>query len=880
MRPISLEMQAFGPYIEKQVIDFEKLSSKGIFLIRGITGSGKSSIFDAMMFSLYGEASDSVNKERSEFEQWRCNQAPKDLTTLVRFTFEVRGKRYVFGRELTLKKTLFRKSWICSRVDGGREVPFFEKPSDEAVRKKAQELIGLTKEQFRQVVILPQGQFEDFLVSKSKDKQDILSAIFQANLWQAYVDRLYVNANNKAKELNDIKKRVETSLHDEAVNDLSGLEERIEEKRRALKELEEEQQSFDSEGKRRRLNEDRVLSEKFTRLHELEKRLQRLEAQKPEIDEKQKRLIRAQNAEDLREDLTKYQQLKTTMEGRGQDLLDIEKSLPKLKSALEKSQSEKTRFEREDPITALNEKRGAYQSKAPLYDELGKLRTAFEEAKQQSDDAAEKHEIAGKAYESIKQRAQAAKASFDQENKLAITYRNQYFSGIYGEIASSLEEDRPCPVCGSVHHPNPAARRDDAISQEDYQAQEEKAEKAKNDWQSAETDREKAEAEKAKLQAKAEGEAALFSSAKAKLEAAEKTLLPGIESKEALEKAMEAIEEAISQSQRRQSELSEAERKAAEAYAKGEQQHSGAQRELLNAENAFNSHSRLLDALLTEKGYAGLEEAVEDLLDVEALRELQNEITQYETSCQGARENLESARAGLHGEEEPDASAFEERENEIQTAEDRFQAQSGAISAEIVRLDEKRKRLAEDYQLYESEIQQASSDLTFAKRLRGESGIGLQRYVLAVMFGQVIAEANRMLEKVHGGRYQLYRTEEGKDRQKGLDLMVYDRKALNGQGRNVQLLSGGEKFLVSLALSIGLSTVAQGAGIHTEALFIDEGFGTLDESSIGDAMNILEGMRKGKGMIGIISHVQVLADHLPNQLYIEKTDSGSRVREV
>ena len=182
---------------------------------------------------------------------------------------------------------------------------------------------------------------------------------------------------------------------------------------------------------------------------------------------------------------------------------------------------------------------------------------------------------------------------------------------------------------------------------------------------------------------------------------------------------------------------------------------------------------------------------------------------------------------------------------------------------------------------FDAEIQEAEDDLAFARKLRGDTGLGLQRYVLAIMFNQVIGEANRMLEKVHGGRYHLYRSDEkGAGNKRGLELKVHDNRSPDTEGRSVAMLSGGEKFLVSLSLSIGMSTVAQKTGVQIEALFIDEGFGTLDDGSIADAMDILESVRRSSGMIGIISHVRLLESNIPTHLAVKKTNAGSTIVPV
>ena len=238
-------------------------------------------------------------------------------------------------------------------------------------------------------------------------------------------------------------------------------------------------------------------------------------------------------------------------------------------------------------------------------------------------------------------------------------------------------------------------------------------------------------------------------------------------------------------------------------------------------------------------------------------------------------------RQALAGLEEPDTARFDARQAEI-TEENNTYAKRGAeLQAEIARLTKKRSLLQEKWAHFEAEIGEAENDLAFAKKLRGDSGIGLQRYVLAILFNQVIGQANQMLEKVHGGRYRLYRSDDkGAGNKRGLELKVSDNRSPDTQGRSVAMLSGGEKFLVSLSLSIGMSTVAQKTGVQIEALFIDEGFGTLDDSSIHDAMDILESVRRSSGMIGIISHVRLLESNIPTHLEVIKTNGGSTIVPV
>lgn len=258
---------------------------------------------------------------------------------------------------------------------------------------------------------------------------------------------------------------------------------------------------------------------------------------------------------------------------------------------------------------------------------------------------------------------------------------------------------------------------------------------------------------------------------------------------------------------------------------------------------------------------------------------IHEQIVSYDTSCRDNKTALEEKQAELQGRMEPDADLFESRQAEIRAESTVFDRRDGELKTEIQRLEKKLSHLAQKDQHYQEHFRQAESDYAFARKLRGDTGIGIQRYVLAVMFNQVIGEANRMLANVHGGRYQLFRSDDkGTGNKRGLELKVHDNRCPEKEGRSVGMLSGGEKFLVSLALSIGMSTVAQKSGVQIETLLIDEGFGTLDDQSIHDAMNVLDSVRKSSGTIGIISHVQLLEANIPTHLEVIKMETGSTIR--
>ena len=221
MRPIRLELQAFGPFKGKEAIDFQKLAENGIFLIKGPTGSGKTTIFDAMTYALYGGSSGDDSKKkngRNAIEEWRCSQANDDTDTYVELTFSAAGKKYRFRRSYAKKKINFSKSYMAAVLDeNGNEFPLFENPKDVDLTKKAEELIGLDKEQFRQVILLPQGQFEKFLTANSEEKDKILSKIFDVEKWGGFTEKFYKRASERKDRLTKMYDSVINSLKEEGL---------------------------------------------------------------------------------------------------------------------------------------------------------------------------------------------------------------------------------------------------------------------------------------------------------------------------------------------------------------------------------------------------------------------------------------------------------------------------------------------------------------------------------------------------------------------------------------------------------------------------------------------------------------------------------------
>lgn len=799
MKPLLLEIEGFGPYKGKEIIDFSGLSKSGIFLIKGPTGSGKTTIFDAMTFALYGGGSgdsEKIKNGRNDLSEWRCNQADVDTPTAVTFTFEVNGKKYRFMRKAILaRKNLHEENAAVMIDEDGTEHFLLENPKSKDMTEKAIEILSLSKEQFRQVILLPQGQFERFLVANSNDKEIILSKIFDTSKWSSYANQFYEKCANRLDDLREKKKGIDGLINEccevsdgadvtfdgpngsiSSSQDIQKITEAFED---ILQKLEKDFIEFDAEKKQERLNQDRTLFEKHENIRK----------------EKEKRANEVERLNGLTESLINKKRV--------------------CEEAVKKDDSKRE-------MAKLSEKKGILTGKITLYENIDKKIKEYEGAKEKYKKDLKDAEIAENAEKASIEKAFEAKRKWDDAEALARELRDKYYANIYGDIASKLIEDEPCPVCGSKEHPSKAKISDDSVSESSMKAAQKDSDKAKKAWEALESDRQKIAAEKVSADSKKNESFNTLKIAESEMNSSKINLIEGIDDLSELNREINNIDKSIN--------------------------------ELLQAAEELNNNLKSAD----------------------------NALTKHNTELSRAKEELNNAISQLDNNIiEVDSSEFASRQAEINEKIGVYNREKTSILGKIDFLKRKLKTIEELEEEYYSNITEAESDYKFAKALRGDTGIGLQRYVLGIMFNQVIGEANHMLSKVHNGRYQLSRSDEkGAGNKRGLELIAHDSRRPDQIGRNVSMLSGGEKFLVSLALSIGMSTVARKSGIKIDALFIDEGFGTLDNNSIQDAIDVLEDVKNNNGMIGIISHVKLLEENITDQLEIIKSDEGSRIVRV
>lgn len=879
MIPISIRFKCFGPYMDEQFVDFEKIKQQGIFLICGETGSGKTTILDAICYALYAKSSGSLRRDMTEM---RCKYATTEDSTLVEYTFRLDKDIYRFTRELRYGTKKLNSFSNCCRLIDGVWIPLMENPKDTFVSRKAEELLGLTYEQFRQVVILPQGQFEKLLVSDSSEKEAILSSIFHVEKWARITGEIKRRTEENMKQLEEKKNAVQSKLETKNCASLQELREKITENNSRLEELSVLLEDADNKRNEATRNYEKALEENkdFEVLDELNIKLAQLMSESTKYSQLKSTLKLADAAEGimpLYKDFDNIRKQLQTGETNTQSLRRQQEGLEK-----EYAQVIMTRDEHKkqaEDFALLQEKFHRMKDAVHIYEEIDKKENAVKEIsskvrrkKAEYEKAKLVAEKSLKDWETAREKGQKANAQLLEANTL-------YNDNIAGILAKTLKEGCPCPVCGSVSHPGKAKyHSENEISREVINELNEvvlrtakEIQDANNAYNRAENERIILDEELRNLQT---GEKAL----EAEYQAARAYIIDGIGNISELNREMISIQNAIRKYEEEGTAITESLTRLQVDLntAKNEEKKYAAQNEILLQE--YRKTEAQWNTECVNNGIPDEETFLSVRMDRGLLEENKARLHRYEQSLADTKENIKIKSVGLESRMRPQTEVFLA---EKKSCEEVYICRRDEISvlkntnSDMIRLYEMLKKTSEAYEI---EYRRAEKDLEFSKILNPRTGISLPRFVLGVMLSTITAAANTLLATVHGGRYRLMRSNEGVKSKAGLELDVLDNE--NGEIRSVRTLSGGEKFLVALSLSIGLSTVAQtqSGGIMLKAMFVDEGFGSLDGESIDDALSILDGVQKSHGVVGIISHVDKLRESIPVKLEIVKGSRGNHIK--
>jgi len=1056
MKPIKLIISAFGPYAgQMPEIDFKLFEDKGLFLISGDTGAGKTTIFDAICFALYGETSGMFRDTKN----LRSEYAKPSAESFVDFHFSHQGKYYHVYRQPSYERQKQRGEGSVTEKEKAQFYCEGEKPIEgtSSVNNAVRELLKIDFKQFKQIAMIAQGEFWDLLNASTDDRTKILRTIFMTS---GYQDMEYRLKEKRAASLSQ-KNRTEDSIiqyfreaaapeEDEWPAKLSSLQDRAEKSRSAwnIQEMLEALSKIISVDKAALMDnqkefeaQNRILSDQtkayhtahtnnafLSRYEEAKEKKERLDAQKEEIGELSALLERQKAAvhrvkpvyslfkekerelEASRESIaTKKKELaaaetEAALAGealqralengpRAEELRlkagklkeDIEKyaARDELLSAVSALEEESVELDREE--NALNTEEEELKERIQklehtirdLRDCAAQLVKARNEGKELASLETELTDLTVKAIPDYREAVrilsqkqagfQKARKKYHEAEDARKRCGDILDNCRAGILAQGLKEGEKCPVCGSIHHPEPAVLSEESASEEEFKElreREELAGKAKEKaLAEAEGARAKAALAEEQLRARILGAAGkegsparpaedaameeLFSLAAARQQEVEEWITANAKEEKRLKKDCKTHDRAVSDLEKARGEEAERlenrktdyrtrresnragliEKKTAlKEYEKlefanleaacGEQERTEKEARLIS-EAIENARTGKQEADGRKTGIASALHTLQETLKLqerkteecredwqEALRNHQmaseeeflhllvsekeisysdKKIRDYEQAVKTNLELLRQAKKDAEGKEKVDEELLAEEVNKQNGIVEGLREYGTKIEHRLQNNERIRKNIADlqnnlETSRWESERYGRLHDLV-AGNISNRAKVTFEQYIQAAGFDNIIAAANRRLLPMSDGQYELYRKDDSNDKKSKTILNLEVQDHFTGHKRPVGSLSGGESFKASLSLALGLSdTISSNlGGVQMDALFVDEGFGTLDRRSIENAMDILINLSGANKLVGIISHREELTENIPQQIRVRKTKDGSQI---
>lgn len=884
MRPEKLTLCGWGPYRSMVEIDFTAFEEQGIFLITGATGAGKTTLFDALTYALYGSLSGEVrDKERNSV---RSDFAEGETPTFVELTMEHGGKQYRIRRNPRYQRPKKRSRGESAFVEE-KENAVLYLPDEEAVEgvkevnARLQEILVLDYRQFKQISMIAQGEFARLLTASPKDKTRIFREIFGTGIYERFTAQLGVKARKLYARVMEHKHKLEEDIRMLSIGlDKSGWSRETRERLTCLidgenwnyEELEECLKVMEGEAS---LQAQAFAGEYGNWDCQVEKLAGQLTGQKEEnrragalekaCEEREQILQKKKEYED------KERQLRLAVNASAAEVC-AEKAAQS-QAAFEKNKAEQERLNGE--IRRLREEESSLKPVAGKRDSLEKL---LDQAALLKEKRKELQEIIQNRARKEKELSQGQHKYLEMEEKCRMQ-KAQYEDGdrqrkhaAIGIAAGLLEEGKPCPVCGSPVHPAPASAADGVISEEDLEG-------LKKRW----------EEEQENLM----GVHSLVVAVKTQLEGLVSEQQQTLGQAEELEKSLEKVKDPLLRAFL-EKEPGQALKELNEICSRV-QQIKGLLEEKKNRRKRLGEEEGQLKAatgeakdefaeVLKQCGFRSRPDYERARLDRAQRECLSRDLEEYKSRAAANRELYDHLKATVKSRGVKDLVPWEEALREARE-------QKATSLASLKLWEGYLKEVRRTRKLMNSRKSAMEADRTeygYVKDLENMAGgsnsrkLVFEQYVLAGYFEEILRAANLRFRKMTSGRYEMSRVGEvGDGRVKdNLEIQVMDY--YTGKFRSVRTLSGGESFKASLSLALGMSDVIQAmnGGIKVDTLFIDEGFGALDSESLDQACDTLMSLVEKNRLIGIISHVPELRERIDRQLIIDKTGSGSSVRSV
>ena len=932
MRPLRLTLSAFGPYAAQTTLDLEKLGKGGLYLITGDTGAGKTTIFDAITYALYDHSSSGIR----EGSMLRCKYADDKTPTFVELEFEVHGVRYMVRRNPEYQRPKARgEGMTTEKADATLTYPDDRPPVTKAkdVTAAVQEIIGLDYNQFSQIVLIAQGQFTKLLNASTEERSRIFRKLFRTQRYAQLQERLQAEAaalnqqrtaqNAKLDSLlgglqfapddpdaEALRALCAQTVPETALTLLDALTARqaaaLEEADTALQtteaQLDTVQRQLGAAAQAQRLAQ------------QLAARQAELAAARPALDAARAEADRhagdAAQLDALTAQVTQAQSALAAYDAL--DALCRQQTEARDAARLAAAQAHKRRTQLDSLNAALAAAETELSALADADTRLLALQTRSAQLAQRGEALAKLEQRLAECQRQAKRAHKAqesyrvAAAAQDEARTRQNTLERAFLDAQAGLLAESLTEGAPCPVCGSTHHPARALLPHTAPTQAQVEAARQTAAEADRQAQNA--------------SAAAQSALAAANEAKISLRRDAETLLPErftapegtvpltfalMTNVLAEETAALQTTQADCATQCRQAEA-DCRRKA---QLEADRQNKTRQRPALEqaaaeadrSAAAQNASADALEGQIAERRAAlpyprraDAQAALDKLeADRSALRTgmdtAQRRLKQAEQTVAAAEAAVEALRTQqTAAQKELPARSAEEltaQQTALTAARETLRSREKQLSAQLLpnrKTAAQYRAAAEARQTLESRWQWVSAlAATAGGTLTSKQKIKLEAYIQMNYLDRILRYANTRLMQMTAGQYELERIgAENQRSQSGLDLGVIDH--YNGTRRSVKTLSGGESFKASLALALGLSDEVQSSagGIRLDTLFLDEGFGSLDEESLELAIRVLSGLTEGDRLVGIISHVGALKDRIDRQVVVHKARTGGSTVEL
>ena len=926
MRPIKLVLSAFGPYASKVELDLSKLGENGVYLITGDTGAGKTTIFDAITFALFGKPSGDIR----DVKTLRSEYANEEIETYVELDFIYHDEEYHIYRRPEYTYTHVQKNGEVKQRSKATDAYLILPNGDRMVKptevtKQVEQLLGMKRDQFRQIAMIAQGSFLEILNADTKERGRLFEKVFMTSKYSVLMDRLNQMAKESSIALNDAKLRLqqiisdirvpeilqeqyEQTLETFAMNDIQpvydlldkiiiGAKEGIENLQRQKEQVQKQlQKSRKEETEKTKQLQDLLSLEKLLKEKPVKEEKANLYTERLKTDGEKYRIQidalkkeQAQIEHELPEyaGLTKLTAKLAEIKKQGSSVLkDLE-----TKASLKKQLDEDITLKQKE-VQILTDSELSLNKLFIKEEEIEKKISAFYHASMIQSNYQN-------AVDNLKEKTQLLQESADRKAMLQKQYDDaqlSYFANQAGLLASRLIKGKPCPVCGSIEHPRPASYSDQLVTQEEINQYKKKADQVEKEYQVASKACVDANLKMSTLQNELElvlksvteqtiplGNVKTFiDEHTVQLKKEQKEISTRIKQLQQQSKRYQELLKMIPKLQQKLTALAEEVSQSEITQAKLSVEHEQIQKQVqeTTAKLKYSSKTEAKDrvAILAKQ-----------------ILEYQQQIDQLANESKLAMDELVYVSAQIDMLKEKVESSIDE----IPLQKD----QLGLLQAEIENLQVQQEEILKsihDTQMYESDAQDTKKKIksesdTYQTKLsrysslreladaamgNGRSSkekITLQEYVQIAYLDRMIHKANERYLSMSNQQYQLVRSAGTKDKRshEALDLDVIDFS--NGSIRPVSSLSGGESFIASLALALGMSDEiqSQAGGIQIDTMFIDEGFGTLDQDSLNNAIQTLMKLSGENRLVGIISHVKELKERIHKGIIVTKDLHGS-----